>query len=97
MDCMMQKMDGFDATRSIRAQESALGLPRVPIIALSAIIDKDVGRDALECGMDDALGKPFANEDLREIIRPWLTPAAVATRRSAAPALGLTAEALSDA
>jgi DNA-binding response OmpR family regulator len=44
----------------------------VPIIALSAIIDEEVGRDALDCGMDDALGKPFANDDLRKVIHPWL-------------------------
>jgi CheY-like chemotaxis protein len=72
MDCLMPTMDGFDATRSIRAQEAAMGLPRVPIIALSAIIDEETGRKSLEAGMDDALGKPFADEDLRRIIRPWL-------------------------
>ena len=41
MDCMMPIMDGFDATRSIRAQELAMGLEMVPIIALSAIIDEE--------------------------------------------------------
>ena len=72
MDCMMPGMDGFEATRSIRVQESAMGLSRVPIIALSAIVDEDMGRKALAAGMDDALGKPFSNEDLRRAIRPWL-------------------------
>jgi signal transduction histidine kinase/FixJ family two-component response regulator len=72
MDCMMPTMDGFDATRSIRAQESAMGLARVPIIALSAIIDEDIGRKAIDAGMDDTLGKPFSNEDLRRVMRPWL-------------------------
>ncbi|MEO7007724.1 MAG: response regulator, partial [Caldimonas sp.] len=72
MDCYMPTMDGFDATRSIRVQEAAMGLPRVPIIALSAIIDEDMGRKSIDAGMDDALGKPFSDEDLRRIIRPWL-------------------------
>ena len=72
MDCMMPTMDGFDATRSIRAQETAMGLARVPIIALSAIIDEDMGRKAINAGMDDTLGKPFSNEDLRRVMRPWL-------------------------
>lgn len=72
MDCMMPGMDGFEATRSIRVQEAAMGLSRVPIIALSAIVDEDMGRKALAAGMDDALGKPFSNEDLRRAIRPWL-------------------------
>ena len=72
MDCYMPTMDGFEATRAIRKQEDAMGLPRVPIIALSAIIDEETNQRALDAGMDDALGKPFSNEDLCRIIRPWL-------------------------
>ncbi len=72
MDCMMPTMDGFDATRSIRAQEVAMALPRLPIIALSAIIDEDTGRATLDAGMDDSLGKPFTNDQLRRVMRPWL-------------------------
>lgn len=72
MDCLMPTMDGFDATRSIRAQETAMGLQRVPIIALSAIIDEDTGRKSIDAGMDDALGKPFSDDDLRRVMRPWL-------------------------
>lgn len=72
MDCFMPLMDGFEATRSIRAQESAMGLPRVPIIALSAIIDEENGRQSIDAGMDDALGKPFSDDELRRIMRPWL-------------------------
>lgn len=72
MDCMMPRMDGFEATRSIRSQETAAGSTRVPIIALSAIIDEDMARNALDAGMDDTLGKPFSNEDLIRVMRPWL-------------------------
>lgn len=72
MDCLMPLMDGFEATRSIRVQESAMGLPRVPIIALSALIDEGTGRKSFDSGMDDALGKPFSDEDLRNVMRPWL-------------------------
>ena len=72
MDCLMPAMDGFEATRSIRVQELAMGLRRIPIIALSAIIDEETGRRSIEAGMDDALGKPFSSEDLRRIMRPWL-------------------------
>ena len=72
MDCLMPAMDGFEATRSIRVQELAMGLRRIPIIALSAIIDEETGRKSIDAGMDDALGKPFSSEDLRRIMRPWL-------------------------
>ena len=80
MDCMMPTMDGFDATRSIRVQEAAMELPRVPIIALSAIIDEEMGRKALNAGMDDTLGKPFSNEDSAQ----GDTPLAGASRERAA-------------
>ena len=49
-----------------------MGLQRVPIIALSAIIDEEMGRKSLDAGMDDSLGKPFGDEDLRRVMRPWL-------------------------
>jgi signal transduction histidine kinase/CheY-like chemotaxis protein len=72
MDCMMPIMDGFDATRSIRAQEAAMGLEMIPIIALSAIIDEENGRRAIAAGMNDSLGKPFSNDELQAVMRPWL-------------------------
>jgi CheY-like chemotaxis protein len=72
MDCMMPNMDGFEATQSIRSQEKAMGPRRVPIVALSAIIDSDVRERAIQSGMDDALGKPFTNDELAAMIHPWL-------------------------
>lgn len=72
MDCMMPKMNGFDATRSIREQEAAMGLPRIPIIALSAIADDDMARNAIDSGMDDTLGKPFTIHELKRAMHPWL-------------------------
>ena len=49
-----------------------MGLPRIPIIALSAIIDEATERQVLTAGMDDSLGKPFTNDQLRKVMRPWL-------------------------
>lgn len=73
MDCMMPGMDGFEAALSIRAQERALGLSRIPIIALSAIVEDDgSSKRSTDAGMDDALGKPFSAEQLRKVMRPWL-------------------------
>ncbi|MDQ6685562.1 MAG: ATP-binding protein [Pseudomonadota bacterium] len=72
MDCMMPTMDGFDASRSIRVQELAMALPRIPIIALSAIIDDVTERQVIASGMDDSLGKPFTNDQLRNVMHPWL-------------------------
>ena len=76
MDCMMPHMDGFEATREIRRQEAVSRLERVPIIALTALVDELVDERARDAGMNATLGKPFSNDDLRSVIRPWLAKAA---------------------
>jgi signal transduction histidine kinase/CheY-like chemotaxis protein/HPt (histidine-containing phosphotransfer) domain-containing protein len=70
MDCHMPRMDGFAATRAIRAAEGSGA--RTPIIALTAnAMEGDRGA-CLEAGMDDYLPKPFGREQLREALARWL-------------------------
>ena len=68
MDCHMAEMDGFEATRQIRARETATGRARIPIIALTAsVFDRD--REAcLAAGMDDFLTKPIDLTLLNELL-----------------------------
>jgi signal transduction histidine kinase len=68
MDCRMPVMDGLAATRHIRRQEALLGLPRLPILALTAA-DGDADRAAcLEAGLDAVIGKPFSREQLLQAL-----------------------------
>ena len=80
MDCQMPRMDGHVATRRIRAQEAALGLARVPIVAITASLTEiDVQRCRAD-GMDEFLGKPFTAQQLTAVLRRCL-----AAHESAAP------------
>ena len=67
MDCEMPVMDGYEATRRIRAAR-----PDFPIIALTA--DAMAGdRDrCISEGMSDYLAKPVDLERLAEILTKWL-------------------------
>ena len=85
MDCQMPEMDGFEATRAIRAQEARRGdALQIPIIALTAhAFDKD-REDCLAAGMNDYLAKPFDRDQLEELLEPWI--ARLAAQTAASPA-----------
>jgi signal transduction histidine kinase/ActR/RegA family two-component response regulator len=67
MDCQMPELDGFEATRRLRANESA-GTPRLPIVALTANVMADYRDRCLQAGMDDFLGKPYTRSDIASAI-----------------------------
>jgi CheY-like chemotaxis protein len=73
MDCEMPRLDGYDATRAIRAQEAASDADeRVPIIALTASALASDRERALQVGMDEHLSKPFTREELGRSLARWL-------------------------
>ncbi len=60
----MPVMDGFEATKEIRAYEKVSGLPKTPIIALTAsVVDDDIQR-CYDSGMDAYVPKPVRKEKL---------------------------------
>jgi CheY-like chemotaxis protein len=70
MDCEMPVMDGFSATRALRAREPA-GV-HIPVIALTADATSTGRAACLAAGMDDHLAKPFRREALHAILTRWL-------------------------
>jgi len=80
----MPRMDGHVATRRIRAQETALGLARVPIVAITASLTEiDVQRCRAD-GMDEFLGKPFTAQQLTAVLQRCLASHESAPPRVAA-------------
>jgi two-component system sensor histidine kinase/response regulator len=70
MDVQMPVMDGFEATRLIREKEKESGLPRIPIIAMTAYAMKGDKERCLESGMDGYVSKPISLELLKtEILK----------------------------
>ena len=59
MDVKMPGLDGYEATRAIRALEREIGAPRVAIIALTANAMAEDRRASLAAGIDEFLAKPF--------------------------------------
>ncbi len=70
MDCQMPGMDGFEATRRIRAHEQQQHL-HTPIIALTANAMTGDRELCLAAGMDDFLSKPFQLHELSAMLDKW--------------------------
>jgi signal transduction histidine kinase/ActR/RegA family two-component response regulator len=62
MDLQMPVLDGLSATREIRAREASMGLPRLPIVVLSANVLREHVTASAEAGADDHIGKPVRAE-----------------------------------
>ncbi|MDQ8204948.1 response regulator [Pelagicoccus sp. SDUM812003] len=72
MDLQMPGIDGFEATRQLRAFEREQGRERIPVIALTANAFAEIRDQSLEAGMDDFLTKPLHIEDLSSVLDRWI-------------------------
>jgi CheY-like chemotaxis protein len=71
MDIQMPVMDGYQATKLIRAKEITSG-KYVPIIAVTAFAMESDRQKCFEIGMDDYISKPFNKDDFYKIIEKHL-------------------------
>jgi signal transduction histidine kinase/CheY-like chemotaxis protein len=69
MDCQMPVMDGFEATRRIRQQGAWLALP---VIAMTANVMEGDREKCIAAGMNDYIGKPVVEADLKKTLARWL-------------------------
>jgi CheY-like chemotaxis protein len=71
MDVHMPEMDGYEATRRIRALET----PRaktIPIVAMTANVFKEDIERCLKSGMNGHIGKPIDFDEVLEVLRNYL-------------------------
>ena len=69
MDVMMPEMDGYEATKAIRAIDA---FSKLPVIALTANAMKGDREKCLSAGMSDYIAKPLNIEQLLSLMRIWL-------------------------
>ena len=81
MDLQMPQMDGYEATRRIRAWEAGRSSEEtgrqtpIPIIAMTAEVVGEVRRLCTEAGMNDYVSKPVDPKELFSALTRWITPA----------------------
>ena len=75
MDIQMPVMDGYEATRRIRALANP-ALARIPILAMTANAFDEDRRAAAACGMDGFLSKPINIDEVVETLRTVFRPKA---------------------
>ena len=72
MDCQMPVLDGFEATKQIRALEEGSS-KHIPIVALTANVVQRDKHLCFDVGMDEFLPKPVNQGKLREIVESFLS------------------------
>jgi CheY-like chemotaxis protein len=89
MDCQMPELDGFEASKAIRAREAELaaqpcgGAVHIPIVALTANAIKGDREVCFAAGMDEYITKPINPAKLIEVIEALLPPGARASAKAA--------------
>ena len=73
MDIQMPKMNGYDATRAIRAMKREY-CRKVPILAMTANAFAEDVQASRTVGMNGHIAKPLNFKELAETLRKWIRP-----------------------
>ena len=68
MDIKMPKLDGYEASKSIR--ELAAGKD-IPIIAITANVLEDESDSRIEAGINDFISKPLSEDAIYDVLGKW--------------------------
>ena len=71
MDCQMPNLDGYEATRRIRAGVAGDIFSKIPIIALTANTMNSEREKCLGAGMNEYLTKPISTDTLRLMLAKY--------------------------
>ncbi len=71
MDVQMPKISGLDTIRRLREMETQQGLPRVPVIVVSANNFTEDREKSLAVGADEHCGKPIRKHTIVELISKY--------------------------
>lgn len=69
MDIMMPEMDGYEATRRLKANHE---FKSTPIIAMTAKAMKGDREKIILAGCDDYIAKPFMSKEILQLVEKWL-------------------------
>ncbi|WP_019027994.1 response regulator [Colwellia piezophila] len=72
MDCQMPEMDGYEATKQIRAGKAGAKNAEVSIVAMTANAMEGDREKCIEAGMNDYLTKPIEPNALLNKLNQWL-------------------------
>ncbi len=72
MDLALPVLDGYEATRLLKANPDFAATPIVAVTAHARVVDQE---HALEAGCDAYISKPYSIRQLFELIEQFLPPA----------------------
>jgi CheY-like chemotaxis protein/two-component sensor histidine kinase len=71
MDVLMPDMDGYEATRAIRASNAPEG-KTVPIVAMTANVFREDVESSMNAGMNAHIGKPIDFNEMMDVLKKYL-------------------------